>query len=535
MSALGLLVSIMINRSINRLQITIPLFLVCTSIGFLLSASNLPICLVEAKDPDFLTAKLSSNLSDTVNLTLLHINDLHGWLNPRDGIGGVASYMSYFRQEGFDPAVENSSYLLLSGGDQNTGPATATLSKGMAVIDVMNAMGFDVACIGNHEFDYGVEWINNRKAQANFPILSCNIFDVNTTNLANFAVPWVIQNHSGVNVGIVGLTTTSTSTSSHPKITSKYDFSDPETELRKHTPDIWAAGADLIVVLAHMSPDSLTSLATDTSDLGISVFLGGHGGGGAVTHVGDSIIAAAAHKAQEYVKIDLTVNRSTGEVISSQGTRFDNDDGGLTPDSSIQTVVDQWDAIIDAEEVLTYTSEDIKDVNVYSGIAALVTDAFIYNFDYDYNFGITNRGGGFRDYFREGNISIADVVSVIPFENNLIVFNMTGEDLEQLNFFSGLAISGLRQIDSNYYIQEQGVFTPFNLTKTYTGLITDYSWYVDYQNDFNAFDTGIHYRDAVIAYFREVDDLALHDDVNRTLIPLVQLQPLQKLFHQPQK
>ena len=89
-----------------------------------------------------------TNATDVVDLTILHINDLHGWLNPRVGIGGVATYMGYFRDEGFDPMVENSSYLLVSGGDQNTGPSTATLSKGEAVIEVMNLMGFDAAAIG---------------------------------------------------------------------------------------------------------------------------------------------------------------------------------------------------------------------------------------------------------------------------------------------------------------------------------------------------------------------------------------------------
>ena len=57
--------------------------------------------------------------SSIVNLTILHINDLHGWLNPHDGFGGVATYMGYFRQEGYNPSEENSSIMLVSGGDLN--------------------------------------------------------------------------------------------------------------------------------------------------------------------------------------------------------------------------------------------------------------------------------------------------------------------------------------------------------------------------------------------------------------------------------
>ncbi|MHA1977676.1 MAG: bifunctional metallophosphatase/5'-nucleotidase [Candidatus Hodarchaeales archaeon] len=504
------------NKEISLIVV----FFLCTNFSLLFSASNLANAPIVQDDHGLSFKNLSSTASDTVNLTLLHINDLHGWLNPHDGYGGVASYMGYFNGEGFDPSIENSSFLLLSGGDQNTGPATATLSKGEAVIDVMNTMGFDAAAIGNHEFDFGVESMVKRKEQANFPLLSSNIFNVGTSDLANFTVPWVIQNHSGINVGIVGLTTRTTYTSAHPKYTSHFDFGDYEIALRANVPAAQAAGADLIVVLAHCTPNTLSQLATDVSDLGITAFLGGHGGTPTVEYVGDSIVAMAAHKSKQYVKLEISVNRSTKDVLTSTGGLYDNIDAGVTPDSDIQTLVDQWDAQINASEVITYTSEDIFDSSGDSGIGALITDAFIYYFDYRFNFGFTNRGGGFRDYFRQGDITIADVVSVNPFENTLMTFNMTGEELEDNSYFSNDAVSGLRKIDDRYFIQENGAFEPLNYTKIYTGIVPDYIWYVQYKDIFAVHDTGVHYRDTVISYFRQLDDLALHDDVNRTLIPL---------------
>lgn len=130
-----------------------------------------------------------------IDLTLFHVNDLHGWLNTRDDIGGMATMYSHLINNGYS---SNSNIILTSVSDQNTGPAIATVSKGEAVIDVMNAMDFDVAAIGNHEFDYGVDQIEKRRDLANFPIISANIFDAGTTNLANFTTPWVIQNHGGL-------------------------------------------------------------------------------------------------------------------------------------------------------------------------------------------------------------------------------------------------------------------------------------------------------------------------------------------------
>jgi 2',3'-cyclic-nucleotide 2'-phosphodiesterase/3'-nucleotidase len=460
-----------------------------------------------------------------VNLTILHINDLHGWLNPHDGYGGVATYMGYFQEEGFDPTVENSSFLLVSGGDQQTGPATATLSKGEAVIDVMNEMNFTAAAIGNHEFDYDIEWLYKRKNMSNFPILSANIYDKGTSDLANFTIPYVIQNHSGVNVGLVGLTTTSTPTTSHPKYTSTCDFIDYEAALRDYVPVMKAEGADIIIALTHVPPGGLISLAEDVADLNISVFLGGHAGGDEVTTVGNSLVAAAKHYAKGYARINLTYNKLSQEVISIEGRHKNNIEGEVTPVSSIQAIVDYWDDRINASEVLTQTSEDIDDFYPGIGIGELVTDGFIFNTNY--SFGITNRGGGFRDYFRSGPITTADVVSVIPFENNLMEFNLTGEELIHFieDTFGSLVFSGVRfkYTTEPFEIKEinitvNGTFIELINDSTYTGVITDYSWYVNYRDQFpNAFDTGIHYRDSVINYFKTLDDLSDYIDDDRML------------------
>ena len=478
------------------------------------------LLLIHCSNNNFETTSAETTEIDIVDLTLLHINDLHGWLNTRDEIGGVATYMGYFRNEGFDPSVPNSSFILVSGGDQNTGPATATLSKGEAVIDVMNLMGFDAAAIGNHEFDYGIDVMEQQQSNASFPLLSCNIYNVGTTDLANFTIPWVIQNHSGVQVGFIGLTTQSTYTSAHPKYTQYFDFGDYEEALVNYVPEVKAAGADIIIALTHIPPLTLQTLASDVSDLDITLFLGGHAGGGAVIDAGNSLVVAADHKAYQYAKIHLTYNITSQRVISKEGSLIDNIEGGVTPDAGIQALVDMWDEKINATEIISFSSTDIYDGWMGNGIGNLVTDGFINYFDHNYSFGIANRGGGFRDYFRAGNITVADVVSVIPFENNLLGFSFTGSELKEFieQNYGSLVFSGIKcnyTTDSGFIIhsiqiQEKNEFHQINLTKSYKGLILDYSWYVDFRYDFPAFDTGIHYRDTVIDYFRSLDDLALH-------------------------
>ncbi|MHA1995287.1 MAG: bifunctional metallophosphatase/5'-nucleotidase [Candidatus Hodarchaeales archaeon] len=448
------------------------------------------------------------NQNENKTLTLLHINDLHGWLQPHEGWGGVATYMGYFRGEGYDPEQFDSSFLLLSGGDQNTGPAIATLSKGQAVIDVMNVMGFDAAAIGNHEFDFGVEWMNKIKVQADFPLLSCNIYNANTTDLPAFTIPWVVQEHAGVKVGIIGLTVVTTSTQAHPRVTGQFDFGDYEPALRRFIPELLEADVDMIIALTHVPPSALTELAESVSDLGIDVFLGGHAGGGTIEYIGDSIVASAEHYAAGYVKIRLSVNPRSNSVTCLSAKLKDNFEDGVSPDFNIQNLVTNWEIQVNASEIISYSSTEIVHTGSNSGIAKLVTMGFLSYYNYTVNLALD--GGGYRDYFRQGNITIADVVSVLPFENYLLRFNITGVELsvKLSNGFSGHISSGVRYFNDSWQIQQGSVYGNINSSAIYSGIISDYLWYVSFHNSFPVIDTSVHYRDAVILYFRSLDDIA---------------------------
>ncbi len=457
--------------------------------------------------------------ADTVYLTILHINDWHGWLEPHDGRGGAATYMGYFKQEGFN--ASDDSFLLLNGGDENTGPAVATLTQGESMMDVMNAMNFTASAIGNHEFDYGIDWLNYRQNIANFPLLSCNIYDVGTTDLANFTIPWVVQEHAGIQVGIVGLTTTATYTAAHPKYTQYYDFGNYETALRNNVPAMRAAGADIIIALTHVVPNELKSLAADVADLNISVFLGGHGGTPTVTEVSGSIVAMAGHYAQQYIRIDLEVDATLDPkvVVSQSGYLVANTEGGVTPDAEIQQVVDYWVDLVGADVVISYASTAVYDPSPESGIGNLVADGMLDYLNWTHDFSITNRGGGIRDYFRAGDVTIGDVVSVIPFENNMLELSITGQELLDI-LTNGHGYHAIGNIRYNYsydggfhitsaYINSTGTFEEIIPTNIYTGLMIDYMWWVSFKDVYTATDTGFMYRDAAINYISKIPDISI--------------------------
>src|SRR5438093_4854403 len=101
------------------------------------------------------------------HIVIMHTNDLHGQLLPRDGIGGVAEVATIIRNGRPD--------LVLDAGDFSTGTFLADEFKGAPTIQAMNLIGYTVGLIGNHDFDYGQDALRMRLREAKFPMLSANI------------------------------------------------------------------------------------------------------------------------------------------------------------------------------------------------------------------------------------------------------------------------------------------------------------------------------------------------------------------------
>ena len=119
------------------------------------------------------TSPSSDNGEQTFRIIILYTNDEHGWMEATDTHGGAAGMMGLWKNN--EDYTETGPFLILSGGDMWTGPAISTWTKGESMVDVMNAINYDAAAIGNHEFDFKIEGLNQRIAQSDFSFLSANI------------------------------------------------------------------------------------------------------------------------------------------------------------------------------------------------------------------------------------------------------------------------------------------------------------------------------------------------------------------------
>jgi 2',3'-cyclic-nucleotide 2'-phosphodiesterase (5'-nucleotidase family) len=198
--------------------------------------------------------------ADVKEVIILSVNDFHGNLLENNHAPGLAKLAGALRDE---QKQAQGKTILLSAGDMFQGEMESNITLGAPVIAGMNALEFAAMCLGNHEFDWGLEALQNRSKEAYFPFLAANIVDGKGAYLPNVK-PYTIVKRNGIKVGIIGLTTPQTKVAVNPKIVEGLTFLDGVQTVNKLVPELKAKGAEVIVVLAHMGSEA----AADGSEKG---------------------------------------------------------------------------------------------------------------------------------------------------------------------------------------------------------------------------------------------------------------------------
>ena len=429
---------------------------------------------------------------DVRRITVLYTNDEHGWMAATDDFDGAAGMLGLWRDvEGY---TEDGPFLVLSGGDTWTGPAISSWFDGESMIDAMNAMGYDAAAIGNHEFDFGVDGLRDRINQAEFPFLAANIRDAATGEPADFALPYVIQEVDGVRVGIIGLATTDTPETTMPTHVAGLDFTPYKAALQRVVPQVRAEGAELLIVTSHLCSFEMVALAPVAAELGVAMIGGGHCHEAFNRTVGGVVLVEARSYMRAYARVDLSFDMGSGTVVEAEAKIVKN--VGSTPDAALAEVVAKWQGELDdsLDHVIGYAGREIGRRS--AAMFNLVTDAWLAAYPAD--IAMTNPGG-FRQSLPAGEITLADVVGVLPFDNTLVDVTLTGAQVIASYEHGRPAIAGMTA-RGGYKLADG---TPIDREATYHVLVNDFMYaggdgYKFNEYDPDAYFTGIEWRQPVI-------------------------------------
>jgi 2',3'-cyclic-nucleotide 2'-phosphodiesterase (5'-nucleotidase family) len=438
-------------------------------------------------------------------ITVLYTNDEHGWMEGMEpGTGAANLYRVWQQQEGF---TRDGPFLLLSGGDNWTGPAISTWVQGESMVEVMNAMDYDASAVGNHEFDFGLEILKQRAAEAEFPYLSANTRwkDSGQIPVELGILPYTIKEVNGLEVAIVGLTTTSTPRTANPQFVRELRFEDYEQALRTAVAEVRTADPDLLFVIAHVCMVQLEALALSVSDLDIDLMGGGHCNELVARRVGETVLLGGGYHFTSYARAHIRYDVRNDQLVDMEFGVAVN--VPVNDDPVIASIVERWQGQFSDSltQVIAWSDREI-DFRTAEFRQAVI-DSWLVS-DPSADFAITN-AGGLRTPLPAGEITLNDLVNVMPFENNVFAVNIPGRVVVEAIESGGRPIvAGLIRRGDDYVVTRTG--TVIDDDQLYRVLVNSFmyaggdNFQVISENDPNGYDTGIHYRQPFVDALRQL-------------------------------
>lgn len=403
----------------------------------------------------FLLTAGTSALAGSLDLTILHTNDVHGRLAATPPFGSICTAEHIAenkcrggaaRLAGAISAVRaaDGNVLLLDAGDQFQGTLFYTHYKGQAAAQVMNRLGYDAMAVGNHEFDDGPAVLARFAKRINFPLLSSNMDISGDSHLAGLVAPWAVFERGGERVGVIGLTTEETPNISSPGPDIR--FSKVARALKDAVASMEKMGIDKIIALGHVGYERDMEMAR-TID-GIDIIVGGHShtflssddpaaAGPYPTLVnspnGQTVLIVQAYQWGRYLgRFNVSFDDS-GHVRSWQGApiRMDN---GIPAAADVSALVAELNEPLHEirNEIVGHSKTALGNATCRTGECALgnlIADIMLWRTAGEGSEIAIANGGGIRAGLPAGAVTRGDVLQVLPFGNTLATFGLHGRDL----------------------------------------------------------------------------------------------------------
>ena len=386
------------------------------------------------------------------SLTILHTNDFHARFEPiskydsgcgeednAEGkcFGGSARLVTAVAEA----RARTNNSILVDGGDQFQGTLFYTYYKGKLAAEMMNKLGYDAMTVGNHEFDDGPEVLRGFMDAVDFPVLMSNADVSGEELLAGKLAKSTVIERGGEKLGLIGLTPQDTDELASPG--PNIVFTDPANAVQGEVDKLTEMGVNKIIVLSHSGYKVDQAVAAGTT--GVDVIVGGHSNtllsntneraeGAYPTMVGETAIVQAYAYGKFLGELNVTFN-DAGEITEAKGEPIIVD-GGVAEDAATKArimeaaapleeirnkVVANAGAAIEGDRAVCRVQECAMGNLVADAMLARVKDQGI-------EVAIAN-SGGLRASIDAGDVTMGEVLTVLPFQNTLSTFKVSGETL----------------------------------------------------------------------------------------------------------
>jgi len=399
-----------------------------------------------------------SLVSAEYSLTILHTNDFHARFQPISKydnncseknnlkgkcFGGSARLIEAIKNERTKITNQfvNTNSILVDGGDQFMGTLFYTYYKGKVTAEMMNRLGYDAMTVGNHEFDDGPEVLRGFMDAVSFPVLMSNADFSKEPVLANKLIKSTVIHKAYQGIGLIGLTPQDTDEIANPG--PNITFSDPSEAVQREVDRLTKLGINKIIVLSHSGYEVDKIVAANTT--GVDVIVGGHSNtylsntsdrakGPYPTVVNNTQIVQAYAYGKFLGALDVIFD-DAGNVITATGEPIIMD-SNIAENEAIKARLIELEVPLNKlkEKVVASNSTNlngerdncrVRECTMGNLIADAMRDAVS---DKGYNIALQN-SGGIRASIDLGEVTMGEVLTVLPFQNTLATFKVTGEQL----------------------------------------------------------------------------------------------------------
>ncbi|WP_170592300.1 bifunctional metallophosphatase/5'-nucleotidase [Ruegeria arenilitoris] len=385
-------------------------------------------------------------------LTILHTNDFHSRFEPinkydsgcgaednAEGkcFGGSARLVTAVN----DARARAENSILVDGGDQFQGSLFYTYYKGKVAAEFMNKLGYDAMTVGNHEFDDGPEVLAGFIDTVDFPVLMSNANIENEELLTDRIKKSTVIEVGGEKIGLIGLTPEDTDELASPG--PNVVFSDPVPAVQAEVDKLTAEGINKIIVLSHSGYGVDQRVAQETT--GVDVIVGGHSN----TYLSNTSDKAAGPYPTVVNGVQIVQAYAYGKFLGELNVTFD-DDGNVVEAVGEPLIMDNTvtedQAALDRIAELAKPLDEIRNKVVANAAAPiegdrsicrvqecemgnLVADAMLARVaDQGVQIAIAN-SGGLRASIDAGDVTMGEVLTVLPFQNTLSTFEISGQGI----------------------------------------------------------------------------------------------------------